>query len=101
MSSFRNLSSLSDLRVVGVSGGLNQPSRTSFLVKAVRREIEALTQASAQLIELTQVGPLLGAHLRREQLSAAGEAVLSLVENADIIVAGSPVYKGAYTGQFK
>jgi FMN reductase len=92
---------MSTLRIIGVSGGLNQPSRTTFLVCEILREIEALAQTPAQLIEIVDVGPLLGQHLHRQQLSAAGEAVLALVENADIIVAGSPVYKGAYTGQFK
>jgi len=92
---------MSTLRIIGVSGGLSDPSRTSFLVKSVLRELEALTQTAAQLIEVTHAGALLGQHMRREQLSAAGESILKSVETADIIVAGSPVYKGAYTGQFK
>lgn len=89
------------IRIVGVSGGLNQPSRTSYLVNAVLREIESLAHVQTQLIEISQVVPLIGPYLQRPDLPAAGEALLQLVENADIIVAGSPVYKGAYTGLFK
>lgn len=92
---------MSNLKILGVSGGLGQPSRTTQLVREVLRELAALTHAEVQLIEVAEVGPLLGPHLSRQQLPAAGEAVLSQVENADILVAASPVYKGAYTGQFK
>lgn len=92
---------MTTLRVIGVSGGLNRPSRTTVLVSSILREIERLTVASVHLIEIAEVGPLLGQSLQRSSLSAAGEAVLAQIEAADVIVAGSPVYKGAYTGQFK
>ncbi|MEY4582505.1 MAG: hypothetical protein RL701_7208 [Pseudomonadota bacterium] len=92
---------MSTLKILGVSGGLGQPSRTTSLVQAILRELETLSHQTTQLIEISQVGPLLGSHLQRSQLPAAGEAILAQVEAADIIVAGSPVYKGAYTGQFK
>lgn len=92
---------MSTLRILGVSGGLGQPSRTTHLVREILRELEHLTQAPSRLIEVSEVGPLIGPYLSRAQLPAAGEAVLRQLENADVIVAGSPVYKGAYTGQFK
>jgi FMN reductase len=90
-----------NIRIVGVSGGLSQPSRTTSLVRAMLQELESQVAASIELIELAQVGPILGQHLQRGRLPAEAEAVLAQVEGADIIVAGSPVYKGAYTGQFK
>jgi FMN reductase len=92
---------MTSLKILGVSGGVGQPSRTTHLVREVLRELESLTQVKAQLIEVAEVGPLVGACVSRQQLSAAGEAVLAQIENADVIVAGSPVYKGAYSGQFK
>jgi FMN reductase len=92
---------MSTLRIVGVSGGLSHPSRTSVLVKAVLRELETLAHGHCQLIELVTVGPVIGPYLRREQLPPEGEEVVGMIESADVIVAGSPVYKGAYTGPFK
>jgi len=89
------------LRIVGVSAGIGQPSRTTALVRSVLQELETLTHAQAQLIEIAQVGQFLGPYLSRPQLPAAGEAVVRQIEQASILVAGSPVYKGAYTGQFK
>ena len=92
---------MSKLHIVGVSGGIGRPSRTTSLVSAVIKELETLCHAQSRLFELVDVGPLLGAYLQRDELSAEGLAVLGAVESADIIVAGTPVYKGAYTGQFK
>ncbi|MET0386120.1 MAG: NAD(P)H-dependent oxidoreductase [Polyangiales bacterium] len=94
---------MSIIRIVGVSGGLSQPSRTTSLVSAVLRELEALAPdpVETSLLEIAQLGPLFGQYLLRPQLPAAGEAVLRLIEQAHVIVAGSPVFKGAYTGQFK
>lgn len=92
---------MTTLRILGVSGGVSDPSRTTTLVREVLREIEALTGSSSQLIEIANVAPIVGAYAAREQLPAEGEALLGTIESADLIVAGSPVYKGAYTGLFK
>jgi FMN reductase len=92
---------MSELHIVGVSGGLGRPSRTTSLVIAVLRELEALSGAHSRLIELFDVGPLLGAYMQRDEIPSAGLQVLGAIESADIIVAATPVYKGSYTGQFK
>jgi FMN reductase len=92
---------MSKLHIVGVSGGIGRPSRTTSLVNAVLQELEALSNAHTRLFELVDVGPLLGSYMQRDEISAEGLAVLGAVESADIIVAGTPVYKGSYTGQFK
>lgn len=92
---------MSKLHIVGVSGGIGRPSRTTSLVQAVLRELETLSHAETRLFELCDVGPLLGAHMQRDEISSEGLSVLGSVESADIIVAGTPVYKGSYTGQFK
>jgi len=89
------------IRIVGVSGGMNRPSRTTFLVQSILRELESLTGARAHLIELVEIGPLLGRSMQRAELDSTGQAVVELVESANILVAGSPVYKGSYTGHFK
>jgi FMN reductase len=89
------------IRVVSVSGSLSTASRTSLLVKAVVRSIASVISAETRCLELGQLGPLVGPHLQRESLPREAEQALAWVENAHIIVAGSPVYKGAYTGLFK
>jgi FMN reductase len=92
---------MTKLHIVGVSGGIGRPSRTTSLVNAILRELESLSGAPGRLFELCDVGPLLGAHMQRDELAAEGLSVLGAIESADIIVAGTPVYKGSYTGQFK
>jgi FMN reductase len=92
---------MSKLHIVGVSGGIGRPSRTTSLVSAILRELESLCGATGRLFELCDVGPVLGSHMQRDEVPAEGLSVLGAIESADIIVAGTPVYKGSYTGQFK
>ncbi|MDR6953408.1 FMN reductase [Ancylobacter sp. 3268] len=95
---------MSGFKIVGLSGGLSAPSRTRSLVDLVTLRI-AQAAAAADLsntVELIDIAALeeIG-HLRARPGSAAVEAALQAVEGADFLVAGSPVYKGSYSGLFK
>lgn len=91
---------MTQVRIVGVSGSLSVPSRTTELVAAVAREFAQPLEASVEIIELgSLVGALAGTN--RGELGAEAIAALSAVENADVIVVGSPAYRAAYTGIFK
>lgn len=90
----------SPIRIVGVSGSLSVPSRTTALVEAVANEFAAPLSASVEIIELgSLVGSLAGTN--RGELGAPAIAALTAVETADVIVVGSPAYRAAYTGVFK
>lgn len=88
------------VRIVGVSGSLSVPSRTTALVDAVAREFAKPLDATVEIIELgSLVGALAGTS--RSALGPEATAALTAVESADVIVVGSPAYRAAYTGLFK
>ena len=88
------------IKIVGVSGSLSVPSRTTALVQAVAEEFAKPLSASVEIIELgSLVRDLAGA--RRDDLGPAAIAALTAVETADVLVVGSPAYRAAYTGIFK
>jgi len=88
------------IRIVGVSGSLSVPSRTTALVEAVAREFAKPLGASVELIELgSLVGSLSG--ITRGELGQPALDALAAVEAADLVVVGSPAYRAAYTGVFK
>lgn len=89
------------LRVVGISGSLRRPSRTSTLVRAILDGIGRYFQTNRRLIELADAAPSLLSALARDQLSPLGQAAVRAVEEADILVVGTPVYRASYTGALK
>jgi FMN reductase len=93
------------IRIVGVSGSLTIPSRTTALVDAVvarlSQHLEPLAPVDARTIELATLLPDLFAGRSRADLGPGAEAALAAVEAADVIVVGSPAYRAAYTGIFK
>ncbi|MBB3181479.1 FMN reductase [Variovorax sp. Sphag1AA] len=89
------------LKVVALSGGLQRPSRTLALVEEL---VEGLSQAlpvQARVVELGELVPHFGSVLYRKQLPEQVEDALQAIESADLIVAASPVFRGAYSGLFK
>lgn len=88
-------------RVVAVSGSLHEPSKTTALLRAIADAVAARADAEVQLIELTVIGPSLAGALRREQLPARIEEQLVAIEQADLLIVGSPVYRASFTGLFK
>ena len=89
------------LNVVAVSGSLQRPSKTLALVEHLLELIGDAVPIETRLIELGVVGPQLAGALDRSQLSAAAEADITAVEQADLLVVASPVYRASYTGLFK
>jgi FMN reductase len=93
------------IRIVGVSGSLTTPSRTTALVRSVAEqlahELRTESEADITIIELSTIVPALLAGTRRDQLGQAAQDALRQVEEADVVVAGSPAYRAAYTGIFK
>ena len=101
MTSVSETSITAPLRVVGISGSLQAPSRTTALVHAIVDEVGRRVPTDPTVIELATLGPLLAGALRRDDVSPEAESALQLIESADLIVAASPVYRGSFTGLFK
>lgn len=89
------------LRIVAVSGGLQRPSRAATLCEHLLDLIGEHVPSEPQLIELGQLAPQLAGALWRSQLPDAAEQALATVEQADVLVVATPVYRGSYSGLFK
>ena len=89
------------LRVVAVSGSLTAPSRTTALVEAISDAFGRALPVEAHLITLNALGPHLAGALTRKELPAEAEAELQRIENADLLIVATPVYRASFTGLFK
>jgi FMN reductase len=86
--------------IVAIAGSLGKPSRTRLLVLDVARRIAARSGATITVVDVADLAPDLGRSFARPAAEPV-EAALKAIESADLIVAGSPIYKGSYTGLFK
>ena len=86
--------------IVGLAGSPCVPSRTRLIVQTAIGRIGAQTGAQTRLVDLGDLVPDLGIRSRAEAPGRVEEA-LRLIESADLLVVGSPVYKGSFTGLLK
>ncbi|MCU1635588.1 MAG: msuE [Cryobacterium sp.] len=89
------------LNVVAVSGSLHAPSKTTVLVQEIIDALALELPIDVHLIELSQVGREFAGALDRSELSTEAEAELRRIENADLLIVASPVYRASFTGLFK
>lgn len=90
---------MAQANIIGISGSLTRPSRTTALVGAVLDHLAG--DGEVRLIELVDEAPHLFAAMPRGRLSGRAEAIVEAVEHADLLVVGSPVYRASYTGALK
>jgi FMN reductase len=89
------------LRLVAVSGGLQRPSKAAALAKHLMDLIAYDVPCEQRLVELGPLAPQLVGAVWRSELPDAVERELAVVEQADILVVVTPVFRGSYTGLFK
>lgn len=89
------------LRVVGVSGSLREPSRTTALVRTILATIAERVPTESELVEVATLGPGFAGALRRDDVAPEVEQALQAIESADLLVVASPVYRASFTGLFK
>ena len=89
------------LRLVAVSGGLQRPSKSAALAEHLLDLIADEIPCEQRLVDLGQLAPKFAGTVWRSQLPDAVERELAAVEQADVLVVATPVYRGAYTGLFK
>ncbi|GAB3570882.1 NAD(P)H-dependent oxidoreductase [Spelaeicoccus albus] len=94
------------LRIAVVNGSPSEKSKTMGLVDVVLQTLAGMLADEDITIEQTRVdvyrlGPAFtGAH-EREVIAPEIEDTLRQVEQADLLIAATPVFRGSYTGQFK
>lgn len=89
------------LRLVAVSGGMQRPSRTTALAEELLALIANEIPCEPRLVEMGRIAPQLAGATWRTQLPDTVERELAAVEQADVLVVATPVYRGSYTGLFK
>ncbi|MFI6528314.1 FMN reductase [Streptomyces uncialis] len=89
------------LRVVAVVGTLSAPSRTTALVELILATLAARTAVDTRLIELHTLGAAFTGATDRDQVDDEVADALRAVEEADLVIAATPVFRGSYTGLFK
>ncbi|MGK5036037.1 FMN reductase [Janthinobacterium sp. LB3P118] len=89
------------LRLVAVSGGLQRPSKAAALAEHLMDLIADEVLCEQRLVELGQLAPQLAGATWRSHLPDTLERELAAVEQADILVVATPVFRGSYTGLFK
>jgi FMN reductase len=80
---------------------LQSPSKSAALAAHLVDLIAREVPCEAHALELGQLAPLLAGAVWRSQLPDAVEQELAAVEQADMLVVATPVFRGAYTGLFK
>ncbi|MEV3869578.1 NAD(P)H-dependent oxidoreductase [Streptomyces sp. NPDC049906] len=89
------------LRVTAVVGSLSTPSKTTALVELILRTLADRTPIESRLVELHALKGAFTGAAAREEVGAEVEDALRAVEEADLVIAATPVFRGSYTGLFK
>ena len=88
-------------RITALVGSTSTQSRTQVLVDAIVKALATQVAVDVKLVELSKLGTRFGAAVLKDQLDAPALSALDQIEQADLVIAASPVYKGSYTGLFK
>jgi FMN reductase len=81
--------------------GCNAPPRSAALAEHLLDLIADEGPVRTTLVELGQLAPQLAGAVWRSQLPDTVERELAAVEQADVLVVATPVFRGSYTGLFK
>ncbi|SDA95974.1 FMN reductase [Mesorhizobium qingshengii] len=87
--------------VVGFSGNITRPSKTYAFVEHIVRDVARRNGLSANVYDIADLGASFPAARRAHDLEATARDILERIISADVLVVGSPTYKGSYTGLFK
>jgi FMN reductase len=89
------------VKTVVVSGSSSAGSKTLTLAQRILAAVADEVAVDARVIDIAEIGSDIGRALARRDLSSAAERALSQVEDAQILIAATPVYRGSYSGHFK
>jgi FMN reductase len=87
--------------VVGISGNLTRPSKTRAFIGHIAGEVAERVGGTPVVFDIEDFGPSLPAARRIGDLDQTARGIIAQVSGADVLVAGSPTFKGSYTGLFK
>ncbi|MDT0609017.1 NAD(P)H-dependent oxidoreductase [Streptomyces lancefieldiae] len=89
------------LSVAVVNGSPNERSRTMGLAGLVTSRLGDLLPVELHQVDVYRLGPSFTGATLREDVSPEVEHRIRLVEEADVVVAATPVFRASYSGMFK
>ena len=92
---------MSDAKIIGFSGNITRPSKTFALVDHVVQDVARATGLAGRTYDIEDLGLSLLQARRASNFDAQAQDILKRIVASDILVVGSPTYKGSYTGLFK
>jgi FMN reductase len=87
--------------VVGISGNLTRPSKTKAFVAHIAGEVAERVGGTSAVSDIEDLGPSFPAARRIGDLDQTARGIVAQISAADVLVAGTPTFKGSYTGLFK
>ncbi|MFD1725736.1 FMN reductase [Rhizobium viscosum] len=93
--------SLPKIRLVSIAGSFNRPSKTAALVQNIARLVCDSYDFHHSFYDLADVGASLGVASRRQDLDPSAARIFEAIVAADLLIVGSPTFKGSYPGLFK
>lgn len=92
---------MSSPRVVGFSGNIARPSKTRSFVQHIAVEVAQTYALSSSVYDIEDLGLSFPVARSVRDLDVAARTIVHQIAEADLLVVGSPTYKGSYTGLFK
>ncbi|MFI7453615.1 NAD(P)H-dependent oxidoreductase [Nonomuraea sp. NPDC049714] len=89
------------LRVVVVNGSPNERSKTMGLAGLVTSRLSESLPVGLHRVDVYRLGPSFTGATVREDVSPEVEQQIRLVEEADVVIAATPVFRASYSGMFK
>jgi FMN reductase len=94
------------LNVVVVNGSPSAKSKTAGLAKLIVDTVSTILAGDGVAVHSTSIdvyrlGPGFTGAIEREGIASDIELTLRQAEEADLLIAASPVFRGSYTGMFK
>lgn len=89
------------LRVVVINGSPNEQSKTMGLVTVTLNGLSQRRRIDTRQIDVYRLGRGFSEANDRENVAREVEDELRTAEEADLLIAATPIYRGSYTGLFK
>lgn len=89
------------LKVTAVSGSYKLPSRTTALLEALTQKLGQHIPIDLHSIDLSEIGGSFVASFDPRDLPGKVQKDIEAIETADLLIVGTPVYRGSYSGLFK
>ncbi|HEU0163905.1 MAG TPA: NAD(P)H-dependent oxidoreductase, partial [Thermomicrobiales bacterium] len=90
-----------EIRIVAVSGAISNPSKTTALVRTIAEHAVGCLGGESSVFDIAGLQPEIGQSLVAGELTPTLRCAVSAIEQADLLIAASPVFNGGYSGLFK